>query len=141
MISERIKLLRTSLHKTQKEFSDDLNINQSNISSIEGGRSIPSIEIAEKIVALFPNVNPAWLLTGVGTMFVNGETPEILTPAKVKEIKEAKAVVSNEIANVGIYEKMVDNLRSLLDVANNTNAKLWARLDKAENERDLLFAK
>lgn len=132
MISERIKLLRTSLKKTQKEFSDDLEINQSNISSIEGGRSMPSIEIAEKITSVFPNVNPSWLLTGEGEMFRDGKTPYLTNFPKVEK-KEVKTVVGNEIVDVGFLQKM-------LDFANKEKADLFVMVQNLLSENQRLTA-
>lgn len=149
--SKRLIEVREALGYSRAEFAKKTDISHQVLTGIESEKSVnPTLKVLANITKAFPNINPAWLLNGVGAMFLDDTVT--ITPKKslilamgeekgTSNIKTEKLAAGNEIANVSIYEKMVDNLRSLLDVANNTNAKLWARLDKAENERDLLFAK
>lgn len=50
---EKLKLLRTKLNLTQKEFADKLGVSQSSVNYWEKGQRIPSIEAAAKIADYF----------------------------------------------------------------------------------------
>lgn len=51
--SEKLKLLRTTLNLTQKDFAEKLGVSQSSINYWEKGQRIPSIEAAAKIADFF----------------------------------------------------------------------------------------
>lgn len=68
-INERIKFLRKdSLHLTQQEFADALNISRSNMGNIEIGRIALTDRTIMDICREF-NVNETWLRTGEGEPF------------------------------------------------------------------------
>ena len=50
---EKLKLLRTTLNLTQKDFAEKLGVSQSSINYWEKGQRIPSIEAAAKIADFF----------------------------------------------------------------------------------------
>ena len=77
MVGERIKIIRSKLNLSQKEFAEKLNIKQNMLSYYESGRSQPPIDVVEKISITF-NINTNWLLTGRGDIFIgdNKSRPE-----------------------------------------------------------------
>lgn len=58
--SERLKLLRSSMNKTQKDFADFLKIPQPTISSYENGKNNPTIDVVSEIADKC-NVSIDWL--------------------------------------------------------------------------------
>ncbi len=68
MISDRIKLLRTSLGLTQSQLADRFGIGKAAISMIETGKAGLSSQNRYILVQEL-NVNPNWLETGEGRMF------------------------------------------------------------------------
>ncbi len=64
-IKERIAMIMKQHQLTPSAFADRLSINRSSISHILSGRNRPGIDILEKIVYHFPDVNSYWLLTGL----------------------------------------------------------------------------
>ncbi len=68
MISERLKLLRSKVHKSQKEFAESLGIKRSGYSHIENNRREISMRVLHAVVKA-TNCNINWLLTGEGRMF------------------------------------------------------------------------
>ena len=58
---QRLKQLRTQLKLTQQQMSERLNMDQSTYSRYENGNTIPTIDIAMRIVKEF-NVTSDWLL-------------------------------------------------------------------------------
>lgn len=71
----RLKVVRLSLGKTQKEFSEALGTVQGVISDIENGRKEPSRSLLINAVRKF-RVDATWLLTGEGAMFLPQIEPE-----------------------------------------------------------------
>lgn len=70
MVGERIKIIRSELNLSQKEFAEKLSIKQNMLSYYESDRSQPPIDVVEKISVTF-NINTNWLLTGRGDIFIN----------------------------------------------------------------------
>ena len=69
-MNERIKQIRTSLNLTLEKFGERLGVTKTAISNIEkGNRSVT--EQMFKSVCREYNVNPQWLATGEGDMFIN----------------------------------------------------------------------
>lgn len=50
------------------KFADMLSIQRSSISHILSGRNNPGLDILQKIIHTFPEINAEWLLTGKGEM-------------------------------------------------------------------------
>lgn len=48
-----------------------INVNRSTISHILSGRNKPSIDILDKIIDKYPDLNTNWLISGVGNMSIN----------------------------------------------------------------------
>jgi transcriptional regulator with XRE-family HTH domain len=72
IMKDRIKLLRKSLYKTQKEMGIDLGVTDSAITQIEKGKSNISDQLIKLICKTY-NVSESWLRTGEGEMFVEND--------------------------------------------------------------------
>jgi len=48
-----------------------INVNRSTISHILSGRNKPSIDILDKILDKYPDLNTNWLISGVGNISIN----------------------------------------------------------------------
>ena len=48
-----------------------INVNRSTISHILSGRNKPSIDILDKIIDKYPDLNTNWLISGVGNISIN----------------------------------------------------------------------
>ena len=68
---DRIKLLMESKEMTQQTFSKYLGISSAALSNIFNGRTKPTMVIFTNIIEKFPNLNPMWLLKGVGPMYLD----------------------------------------------------------------------
>jgi len=77
--ADRIKIVRESLGKNQKEMAISLEASLSAIQSYESGRQLPGGKVLDTLARMGFNVN--WLLTGEGEMRL-GETA---APYKVAE--------------------------------------------------------
>lgn len=75
-LAQRIKNLRKELGLNQTEFAKRIGITQTSLSQLEGEKNGISYDVFKAIVSEF-NVNPVWLMDGVGTMYSNENATSI----------------------------------------------------------------
>lgn len=63
-VGERIRELRGEMQ--QAELADQLGIHKNTMANYERGERFPDVNILLKILEVFPDTSPAWLLTGEG---------------------------------------------------------------------------
>ena len=80
-MNERVKILRKSLNLTLEKFGARLGVGKTAISKIEKGENNVTDQMFLAICREY-NVNPTWLETGTGTMFLEiSEDDEYLNAA------------------------------------------------------------
>src|ERR1044071_9546018 len=72
-LAQRIKNIRKELGLNQTEFAQKIGITQTSLSQIEGGKNGISYDVFKSIVTEF-NINPMWLMDGVGPMLSLSDT-------------------------------------------------------------------
>ena len=87
MINERFKQVRKVLGISQKEFANTLGIGLTTLKDYEKGKFPPKTEVIQKLTHLF-NINPTWLLTGQGSMFLEVEEPKDDKERIIKEFAD-----------------------------------------------------
>lgn len=65
-LSGRLKMIRESLSKTQKEMADALDVTSTSIQGYERGSTLPGAKVFEALTRMGFDIN--WLLTGKGEM-------------------------------------------------------------------------
>ncbi len=75
MQANRIRLVRESLHLSQREFGEKLGVSRDVISNIEYGRVPPKKLLLQHMCQQY-RVNERWLETGEGEMLVEGSELE-----------------------------------------------------------------
>ncbi len=65
-ISERIKSIRGT--EKQEDFAKSLLVNKNTVGRWERGEQIPNMEDINRILEVYIDINPTWLLTGLGEM-------------------------------------------------------------------------
>lgn len=68
LLAERVKEIMEELGYAPSSFADTIDIPRPIISHILSGRNKPSLDVIQKILMRFSELNPWWLLTGTGTM-------------------------------------------------------------------------
>ncbi|MBQ0073301.1 MAG: helix-turn-helix transcriptional regulator [Prevotella sp.] len=68
-MKDRIRQLMDAQHMNQQSFSSFTGISSASLSSIFTGRTRPTLNHVDAIIAKFPTLNTDWLLTGSGGMF------------------------------------------------------------------------
>ena len=67
-IKDRLSQILTFKQISSSAFADTLEIQRSNMSHYLNGRNKPGVEILQKILDKFPDINADWLLMGRGEM-------------------------------------------------------------------------
>ena len=67
-VNERIKQIRQTLHKSQREFAKAIYVSNGYLSEIETGQKEANARLIHLISTTY-SVNKHWLLTGEGRMF------------------------------------------------------------------------
>lgn len=68
-MKDRIRELMESLHKSQQDFAQFIEMSPASLSSIFKGRTKPTLTIVEAIKKKIPNISVNWLLFGIGEMY------------------------------------------------------------------------
>jgi transcriptional regulator with XRE-family HTH domain len=68
-MKDRIKQIIEREKLSSKEFANLCDIQVSNVSHLLSGRSKPSLDTIQKIMAAFPTLNTDWLMTGKEPMY------------------------------------------------------------------------
>ncbi|MBR1548483.1 MAG: helix-turn-helix transcriptional regulator [Prevotella sp.] len=71
---DRIRLIMEDQHMTQQVFADFLGQSPATLSSIFNGRTRPTLNIVDAIVAKIPDISIEWLLYGKGQMHSSHST-------------------------------------------------------------------
>ncbi len=88
-MKDRIRKIIEKESLTNAQFANRVDINPSNVSHILSGRSEPGTEVLQKICRAFPDVDPRWLLLGVGSMYYTGQRAEPFHQTSIfEEIKD-----------------------------------------------------
>ena len=118
-VGNRIRLLRKELKLSQKEFAKRLDIGLTTLKDYEKGNFLPKTEVILRLRNIF-NINPTWLLTGEGDMFLakieNFQNPPNPTsPSKERENIIANGTVAiGKIENIKIHTTDIESLKKAL---------------------------
>ena len=118
-----------SLHKSQQDFAQFIEMSPASLSSIFNGRTKPTLTIVEAIKKKIPDISVEWLLFGVGDMYVNRQatatSQESPTPTSSEPMLEFDF---DDEAKHSRSEKNADQ------TVNSNNSVKRTRLENKENE-------
>ena len=66
---DRIKQVMDYSQLSTTTFADTIGISRSGLTHLLTGRNQPSLDVARKILAKFPEISTEWLIMGMGDMF------------------------------------------------------------------------
>ncbi len=101
---DRIKEIMLQKGLSPSGFADKIQVQRSAISHILNGRNKPSLELIQKIIATFPDINIEWLLTGT---ISKNEVPVFLKNEEINLESEANALPKNLNLEESNIEKIV----------------------------------
>ena len=70
IMEQRFKKWLNSEDISATQLSTNINVSRATISHILSGRNKPSIDILDKILNKYPNINLNWLVSGIGNMSI-----------------------------------------------------------------------
>lgn len=118
-IGERIRAIRKSLNKTQKDFSQVLGFSENYVWLMEKGQREPSERTLNDICRIF-DVNPIWLRTGEGEPFIPLSRSEELAAIfeKVEVGDDAKSRLIRAMARMPdeAFPAFLDYLKKLYEI-------------------------
>lgn len=82
---DRIQLILKVNNLTASRFADEIGVQRSSISHILSGRNMPSLDLIQKVLKRYPEIDPDWLLNGRGSMIKNPQPDLFSTPEPLRE--------------------------------------------------------
>jgi transcriptional regulator with XRE-family HTH domain len=98
---ERISRVIKSRKISASQFADDIGVQRSSVSHVLSGRNKPSLDFVTKILSAYADINPGWLLTGSGQMYIGEDS----NSARVREEEKVEGDTSQLSLNVGRDEE------------------------------------
>ena len=83
---ERLKNWMEKEDLKSSTLADSIGVNRATISHILSGRNKPSIDLLEKLLNAYPNINANWLISGIGYMQNKLEKKEVLLYKKIGKV-------------------------------------------------------
>ncbi len=66
---KRVKIVMDRENMISSQFAEEIGINTSKLSHILNGRNNPSLDVMQRILNRFDNINPEWLILGNGSIY------------------------------------------------------------------------
>lgn len=98
---ERISRIIKSKKISASQFADEIGVQRSSVSHVLSGRNKPSLDFVTKIINAYRDIDPNWLLTGSGQMYVEETSNSDL----VREVDKMDADAGQLSINVGREEE------------------------------------
>jgi len=142
-MKNRIEEILTHYNLSSGQFADDIGVLRSSISHILSERNKPSLDLVQKILAKYRDINTDWLLFGKGTMLKTNQQKSLFSTIiesddnnlKNDHIEEKK--IDPELKEGNIFDLTTNNSSSSkinTDIQNISNVAT-PTLDKNENGR------
>ena len=87
-MKDRIRELMESLHKSQQDFAQMIEMSPASLSSIFNGRTRPTLTIVEAIKKKIPDISIEWLMFGQGSMYQHNADQTGAEPSPTPESNE-----------------------------------------------------
>ncbi len=71
-MKDRIQKIIEDKNLSPSIFADEVGLNRAVVSHILHGRNKPGLENLQKILSAYPDINPGWLISGIGSMYLDG---------------------------------------------------------------------
>ena len=140
MVSERLKILIKSMNLSQKDFAVSVGLTPSSLNDILSGRTKTLSKTLLIAIKYVYNINPAWLLTGEGEMFI--------TPSDIKDGKVSYTAISdiNEITRTRWFKNLTKEQRDIItncsavkdkDILKKVSGIISRQAAKEDGDREL----
>lgn len=116
----RLNYLIKSNDVSIKDFGEMVNLSTTIIYKYFNNKAIPSVNILQRVIDIWPNTNLYWLLMGIGEPIVNeGNTAILIDSNKenrrlLEENERLKATLAERDKTVEFQEKSLDTIIAML---------------------------
>lgn len=100
-MKDRIQKILDDKKMTPSHFADEVGLNRPAVSHILNGRNNPGLEALQRILARFPDINAAWLVSGTGPMYNSTQSEDGQLPF----IFDDNSEIPNEVQDESEYLK------------------------------------
>lgn len=133
---DRIKQVIEYSQLSSSAFADTIGISRSGLTHLLTGRNQPSLDVARKILAKFPEISTEWLIMGMGEMFrtegnVSVEKEPVEDPAKAYPAENGKFMRQTDLFSE--YENMDDSAQ---DIPIQTSDESSENIDNADDTKE-----
>ena len=133
---ERIKQVIEYSQLSSSAFADTIGISRSGLTHLLTGRNQPSLDVARKILAKFPDVSTEWLIMGMGEMLRPDEQADVISEAVQSEASStaypAENLKSDRQTNLfGEFENPANSEADMTE-----DVEIVAELEKGVLEQD-----
>lgn len=97
---DRLRKIMEVNNYTPSIFADEIGVQRSSISHILSERNKPSLELIQKLLTRFRDLNPEWLLFGIGKM--TKENKSVFTSNEINFDKDVNLIPSDKIPKLEI---------------------------------------
>ena len=105
-MKDRILQFLSAQSISPAEFADKIGVQRSSMSHILNGRNHPSASFLQKMLQVYPDLNPRWLMIGDGAMnFVNDESGSSLVMQPDRKKDKVSHPIVNEEDNTRISDE------------------------------------
>lgn len=139
-MKDRIRQLMEAQHMNQQAFSIATGIGSASLSSIFTGRTNPTLNHVEAILNKFPQVNPMWLLKGIGGMMLSASETENSIPSdsNLTGVTPADEEAMQSLGMDGAQNGQSANVAvqpSLFDTPQQPSSSSYNRVSAQRNQR------
>lgn len=128
----RIEKVMEHFEMNARQFAASIDLNPSTLSHVLSGRNNASLDIMQKILKKYPNLNPAWLILGEDSMFRKRSDSHTLNlfdfDDSTRYISDQKQTQKEEINNT-----QQDQIRTMREATPHSSDHKAAELPTREN--------
>jgi len=136
---DRIKQVLDYSQLSSAAFADNIGISRSGLNHLLSGRNQPSLDVARKILAKYPEISTEWLIMGMGEMFRLEEDPsQVAIPDAPENTHEAYPAenpkIGSQVDLFGEYAALGDSEGDMH--TQQSQEELSELMEQTDNEED-----
>ena len=129
-MKDRIERVLRYYSISPSQFADEIGVQRSSISHIISERNKPSLDLVQKMLGRFKELNPDWLIHGKGEMLRNSNTQSLFSSLPETNLKlETNPVPSVEPAKNDGQSSVIDKTK----LTSNTHTTIY---DSSEDQHN-----
>lgn len=142
-LNKRIIEVMVRKDHTKSSFAKALDVSLPLITHITTGRNKPGIDLIQKIISVFEDINPDWLLLGAGTMYRTAH----IAPDLTAEMQQCQALIASSLklkdAQTPVIQyhkilfdelKHLEEMRLVLEKAQDDAVALASEWERLKNQ-------